>query len=81
MGKLDEILRERKAPGLHLKKPFTPYFNHGLGKWINRSSDTKEHIKRLNDEKDMDIVEMGNDDHPANIAPERKPYPSLSELD
>jgi len=81
VGKIDDILKSRQAPGIHIKTTFSPYFNHGLGKWIHKPSDVQENIKKLNDETGMDVVEMGNDDHPDDLKPERKPYPSLNEFD
>ena len=49
-------------------------WNPGLGKYIRTNKDKRETIKKLNDKHDMDIVEMGNDDHDKGLAPKLKEY-------
>ena len=41
---------------------------------MNSKGDIKDQIKKLNYEQGRTIVEMGNDDHPENMAPVREAY-------
>ena len=55
-------------------KPFNPYHCNALGIDVNSKGDIKDQIKKLNYEQGRTIVEMGNDDHPENMAPVREAY-------
>jgi tRNA G26 N,N-dimethylase Trm1 len=52
---------------------FEPYFNNGLGRWVKKKSDVKEHLRQIKGEEGIEMEEIGNEDP-------RQPEPDFDKM-
>ena len=68
-AKMDRVFT---VPNIAMPIPFEGYYDHALGTQVNTKYDKADAVRRIADEKQIEMVEIGNDR--TKSKPKRTPY-------